>query len=90
LDFEKMNQGAAFLTLQDFPMDERLNNRTQEFLGDDIHHLRAHLFEHALDDRLDQGRIWRFKRSRIGWRRFGTPLGSRRFQCGRDGRWLSD
>ena len=31
--------------LLNFPMDERLNDRPQEFLGDDIHDLRAHLFQ---------------------------------------------
>ena len=48
---------SSALVLVDFAMDERLNYGPQEFLGDNVHHLRPHFVQHALDDRFDKRRI---------------------------------
>ena len=42
-----------FLAFFNFAVDEGLNDRPQEFLGNDIHHLRAHFIQNALYDRLN-------------------------------------
>jgi hypothetical protein len=52
------------LLLFDFPMDQRLNDGPQEFFGNDVHDLRAHLIEDTLYNRLDKRRI---RRRELGW-----------------------
>ena len=42
-------------------MDERLNDGTQEFLGDDVNDLRTHLFQDALHDGFNQRRVRRIR-----------------------------
>jgi hypothetical protein len=41
------------LVLRDFPVDKRLNDGAEEFLRDDVHNLRAHLVQDALDHGFD-------------------------------------
>ena len=48
--------------LLDFTVDERLNDRPQEFLGDDLHDLRAHFIQNALNDGLNQNWVRRRRR----------------------------
>ena len=80
----KKNSGRrGLLALSDFTVDERLDDRPQEFPGDDIHHLRAHLLQNALDDGLDQGRVWRTRRRGVFRHGFGI---CRRVLCDRSGR----
>ena len=56
------------LLFLDFPDDERLNDGPQEFLGNHIHHLRAHLVEYSLDDRFNHRAIGFLRRGGC-WRR---------------------
>ena len=37
------------LALLNFAVDEGLDDRAEEFLGDDVDDLRAHLVQHSLD-----------------------------------------
>ena len=74
--------------LLDFTVDERLNDRPQEFLGDDIHHLRAHFVQDALDDGLDQSRVWRGRQRGVCRLELGICRGCRGILCDRSGRGL--
>ena len=50
------------LVLLDFPLDQRLNDGTQKFLGNDVNHLGTHLVEDSQYDSLHKRRVGRLIR----------------------------
>ena len=50
------------LTFQDFTVNQRLDDRPQEFLGNDVDHLRAHFVQDALHHSIDQRGVRRLGR----------------------------
>jgi hypothetical protein len=56
------------LVFLNLAMDEGLYDWPQEFLGNEVHNLGAHLIQNPLYDRLDQGRVRRTIRRDISQR----------------------
>ena len=56
--------GREILVLLDFPLDQRLDDGTQKFLGNDINHLGTHLVENSQYDSLHQRRVGLLRRRR--------------------------